>query len=101
MGGAIAPQIHSSNDFHLLTPHMQTLLGVTDAREVKEEQRKSEDGLSFILHRFFALLRKQDNASAIMSSKSAYSVQVGSMLRLEPGRWLNDEVINAYISLLP
>ena len=36
----------------------------------------------------------------IKNEKAGYEIARGSMERLQPRKWLNDEIINAYIALV-
>jgi Ulp1 family protease len=36
----------------------------------------------------------------IRNDKAGYEIARGSMERLQPRKWLNDEIINAYIALV-
>jgi Ulp1 family protease len=42
----------------------------------------------------------QKSEVVIDNKKANYFVTRGSLERLKPGRWLNDEILNAYISLI-
>lgn len=41
-----------------------------------------------------------DTDVIIDNDKANYRVTKGSIQRLEPGKWLNDEIVNAYVSLI-
>lgn len=41
-----------------------------------------------------------DSDVVIDNEKANYRITKGSLERLLPGRWLNDEIINAYVSLI-
>ena len=42
----------------------------------------------------------QKSDIVINNEKANYFITRGSLERLKPGRWLNDEILNAYISLI-
>ncbi len=42
----------------------------------------------------------QKSEVVIDNKKANYFITRGSLERLKPGRWLNDEILNAYISLI-
>ena len=43
---------------------------------------------------------KLDQPDAVIIENKSYSLQKASFMRLKPGVWLNDEVMNAYVSLI-
>ena len=47
-----------------------------------------------------AIASPQVDPSEVVVDCSGYSLTKSSFMRLQPGRWLNDECINAHISLV-
>ena len=41
-----------------------------------------------------------EDADSVIIESNSYSLQKSSFMRLKPGVWLNDEVMNAYVSLV-
>ena len=41
-----------------------------------------------------------DEADSVIIESNSYSLQKASFMRLKPAVWLNDEVMNAYVSLV-
>lgn len=42
----------------------------------------------------------QDSDVVIDSDKGNYRITKGSLHRLKPGKWFNDEIVNGYVSLI-
>ena len=42
----------------------------------------------------------QDSDVVIDSEKGNYRITKGSLQRLKPGKWFNDEIVNGYVSLI-
>ena len=61
---------------------------------------KQRDIVAFINEAFDKLIKQRDPSSRIVQHNPHYMVEDSSMQRLKPGKWLNDELINAYASLV-
>jgi Ulp1 family protease len=59
--------------------------------EIKDYYSKNVDKL---------LSECNDGQIVITNQKANYTVSKKSLMGLKPGKWLNDEVINAYVSLI-
>lgn len=95
------------SEFHSLKLHTQSL--DVSVRSVKDPDYFTLTKSNYEINKcYLELIAKSLNKNGghfdedvvIDNEKANYRVTKGSLKRLSPGKWFNDEIINAYISLI-
>ena len=95
------------SEFHTLKLHSQSL--DVSVRTVKDPDCFTLSKSKYEINKVYLdLINKSlekngghfNDDVVIDNQKANYKVTKGSLKRLEPGKWLNDEIINGYISLI-
>ncbi len=90
---------------------IQEIISEFHSITIKDDEEEKKSGLIDsnieINNRYFdkieAILTDDkipDDSKVIKNATPSYEIQKSSLKKLQPGKWLNDEVINAYIALI-